>query len=174
MPKKILYICGSPRQGNCEYILTQIKKELDGELVLLRELNLKPCTGCLNCHNTPRCSIKNDGGNALLEKIINADLVVAGIPNYFDNVPGIFKVFNDRMHPLGGKTWQGKDVIFIFVGSGKPEATKYALLTALNGAIRYYRINVLDTLVTKALNYNDSFGNYRFIDEAVASITKHL
>ena len=176
MQRKILYISGSPRQGNCEYILNQIKKELGGELVLLREHNLKYCHGCLHCHTVPTCSIKTDNGNLLLDKAISADLLVVAIPNYFDNVPGLFKVFNDRMHPLGfNKAWQGKDVILIFVGSSTiADSTKHVMLGALTGAIRYYRLNVLDTFVTKALNYNDSFGNYRFIDDAISKIRKHL
>ena len=36
----------------------------------------------------------------IIEKMIESDLIIFGVPCYFDNVTSIFKTFIDRCHPL--------------------------------------------------------------------------
>jgi len=94
---KILLISGSPRQGNTEYILKHLfdKIECEKELILLRNQNIEHCKGCLNCHKTYKCNIKDDMKD-IIEKMIESDLIIFGVPCYFDNVTSIFKTFIDR------------------------------------------------------------------------------
>lgn len=51
---KILAVCGSPRRGNTEWVLDRVLTEASQngattELLLLRELDIQMCDGCLSC-----------------------------------------------------------------------------------------------------------------------------
>ena len=98
--KKILLISGSNRNGNTNYLLKQIEQKIDNtELILLSKCNIEYCKGSLACHKIDKCVIKDDI-NEIINKIKEADLIIFGVPNYFDNVSGLFKNFMDRLHPL--------------------------------------------------------------------------
>ena len=48
---KVIAVCGSPRRGNTEWMLQNIIERLkqggaETELLLLRRMNVKRCTGC--------------------------------------------------------------------------------------------------------------------------------
>jgi multimeric flavodoxin WrbA len=157
-PKKILFISGSPRKGNTGFVLTEIFKvvnDADKELILLREKNIGFCRGCLACHNQPKCIIKDDM-NAVLDKIVNADILVIGSPNYFDNVSGLMKNFIDRAHPLYKKELaRGKKLILIYVGAGEKPGTKKYLDLAFYGFVKYLKLRLLGSYAFQALNVGD-------------------
>ena len=78
---KVLLICGSNRKGNTEYILTQLSNYLNNcELILLRNKNIEYCKGCLACHYNNECIIKDDI-KLIIRQLINANLIVFGVPN---------------------------------------------------------------------------------------------
>lgn len=154
---KILLISSSPRKGNTDYILNCIYNCLDceKELILLRNYHIKNCTGSLLCHNEEKCHIKDDM-KCLIEKMIMADLIIFGVPNYFDNVTGLFKTFIDRCHPLyKSEKLKGKDVRYIFIGGGNIEGTRKVMHDAVNGFNKYLGLNVIDEEVIKALERDD-------------------
>lgn len=154
--KKTLLISGSNRKGNTEYILNMLYKEIkNSELILLKDRKIEYCKGCLACHNIERCVIKDDI-NEIIDELIEADLIVFGIPNYFDNVSGLFKNFMDRLHPLyKSKQLLNKSVIFIFVGGGESEGTIKELHQATSGFTRYLGLNVREEFGFKALNLEE-------------------
>jgi len=142
----MLCICGSPRSGETEKALNEFCAKANGELVLLKDLDIRPCCGCLGCVKAARCEIVDDMGG-LVEKMLKSDLVVFGVPNYFDNVPSIFKKFIDRlcpyckMHPTGNNVLRGKKVIFIYVGVEDNLYT--ALHSAVAGMVKYLELDVV-------------------------------
>lgn len=119
--KKFLLISGSPRKGNTEFILNKIFDSINGEkeLILLREKSIKHCVGCLSCDKTKKCAIPDDM-QEIYGKIENADVIIIGTPNYYDNVTGLFKDFIDRTNPFyeTGKL-KNKKMIAIVVGGGE-------------------------------------------------------
>ena len=125
--RKFLLISGSPRKGNTEFILNRIFDSLEGEkeLILLREKNIRHCLGCLSCGKTKKCVIADDMQD-IYGKIENADVIVIGTPNYYDNVSGLFKDFIDRTNPFyeTGKL-KGKKMIAIVVGGGEIKHTDF-------------------------------------------------
>lgn len=154
---KVLLICGSPRVGNTEYILDQIYNKLDCEkdFVLLRKQKIEHCKGCLSCLKEYECYIRDDMKD-IINKMKGADTLVIGIPNYFDNVPGLFKIFADRCNPLyESKALKNKKVFFIFVGGGKTEGTKEKMLNAVHGFIKYLKLNFIGERSFRALNAAD-------------------
>ena len=154
--KKILLISGSNRNGNTNYLLKQIENKIENtEIILLSKCNIEYCRGCLACHNSDKCIIKDDM-EEIINKIIEADLIVFGVPNYFDNVTGLFKNFMDRLHPLyKSELIKNKKVIFIYTGGGNEEGTKEEMQKAVYGLIKYLKLDILKEYSYKALNVHD-------------------
>lgn len=135
MPKFLL-ISGSPRKGNTDFILEKIYQAIKGkkELILLRNKEIKHCLGCATCDQTNRCVI-HDAMDQISQKILKADVLIIGTPNYFDNVTGILKDFIDRTnHFYEGYLLKGKKLISIVVGGGKIKNSE----RVTKGALAYF------------------------------------
>lgn len=121
---KIIGICGSPRHGNVEWILGRIfkdfpKENIEVELILLRNLHIELCNGCLICEDTEECSI-SDGMKDIYEKLSQCDRMVIGTPIYFDSIPALLKNFIDRLNPLCvNEKLKYKDLYIIVIGQLK-------------------------------------------------------
>ncbi|MCI8545094.1 MAG: NAD(P)H-dependent oxidoreductase [Bacilli bacterium] len=161
----IVLISGSNRKGNTEYILSTIQKQfLDSKLILLRKQNIGFCIGCLRCHHRPNCIVKDDM-NSIIKQIKEANLIIFGVPNYFDNVSGLFKNFIDRLHPLyKSEELKNKKVIFIFVGGGKKKGTLIDLHQSVKGFVKYLQLNVKKEFVFQALHSNEAKESQEEID----------
>ncbi len=155
---KILFISGSPRNGNTNFVLSEIYKSVETdhkELIFLKDKDIKFCKGCLACHLKPKCTIK-DNMDDILTKMINSDIFIIGTPNYFDNVSGLMKNFIDRCHPLYKKALvRNKKTILIFVGGGETKGTKKHLNLSFFGFIEYLKLELLSSYSFQALNLKD-------------------
>jgi len=106
---KVVGICGSPRNGNTEWMLKKLLDEVakggvETELILLREKQIKGCDGCLSCEigGTQRkgsCRIQDDM-QQIYPKLMEADGFAFGTPVYFDMLSGLLKNFMDRTCPI--------------------------------------------------------------------------
>jgi len=123
---KVLGICGSPRKGNTELLLEEALKAAEKagaktELVLLRNLRIKHCDGCVTCESgdtAGKCRI-NDEMQGIYKRMEAADAIIIGSPNYYNNVTGLLKDFIDRTLVYYGKNkLKGKLGGVIAVGGG--------------------------------------------------------
>jgi multimeric flavodoxin WrbA len=100
---KVLGINASPK-GTGSATLQLVNGVLEGastagaktELVDLYELSIKYCTACGTCYAKGECSLDDDFPD-LFEKMMNADGIVLGSPNYIDSVTAPMKALFDRM-----------------------------------------------------------------------------
>src|SRR5512135_1813803 len=100
---KTLGLNASPR-GSKSQTLQLVKTVLNGarsqgcevELVDLCKLNIEYCTACGVCYKTGKCN-KEDDFQPLYQKILSADGLVMGSPNYFRSVTAQMKTLVDRM-----------------------------------------------------------------------------
>lgn len=170
MPK-VLLISGSNRKGNTEYILKKIQERIkESQLILLKNKHIDFCYGCLACHQKPTCVIKDDMLEVINQMLI-ADIIVFGIPNYFDNVTGLFKNFIDRLHPLyKSKQLKNKKVVFIYVGGGKKSGTKESLHQGISGMLKYLELDLKQEYSIQALNGNDAQNLTSEINEIITGI----
>ena len=170
---KVILISGSNRNGNTEWILKKINEEIeDSKLLLLRNMNIEYCRGCLACHNMDRCVIKDDI-NSIIDKLLESDLIIFGVPNYFDNVSGLFKNFMDRLHPLyKSQQLAGKSVIYIFVGGGEENGTKEELHYAIKGFSKYLSLDIKEEFSFRALNVGDMREQEDRIKDIIKEIEK--
>ena len=105
----IIAVCGSPRKGNTEWMLdTLLGAATDAgantSLIRLRNINLKPCRGCLACEKRDErgvgiCRIDDDVRN-ILPELLAADIIVLGTPGYMGLLSGLLKTFLDRTCPV--------------------------------------------------------------------------
>jgi multimeric flavodoxin WrbA len=102
---KVLGIVCSPRKGGNTEILVQealtAAKESGAETELLRisEMQITPCDGCMTCHQSGECKIKDDM-QKVYKKLLAADGIILGSPVYFWSVSGQTKTLMDRTYAL--------------------------------------------------------------------------
>ncbi|NQU79800.1 flavodoxin family protein [Candidatus Woesearchaeota archaeon] len=122
---KVIGICGSPRKGNTEQMLQWVLDSCnaggaDVELVRLSEIKINHCTGCDVCYGTGKPCTIHDDMEELINKMVGADAIIIGTPNYFANVSGLMKNFIDRTNPLcDPPLLKDKAAAFVCVG-GQP------------------------------------------------------
>jgi multimeric flavodoxin WrbA len=95
----ILGICGSARKkGNTATLLREVLAAagLESELVFLSDLSIGFCSGCLSCVQQKGVCVKKDDMQELLEKMLAAQALVLGSPNYYYDVSGLMKNMIDR------------------------------------------------------------------------------
>jgi multimeric flavodoxin WrbA len=102
---KVIGVCGSPRKGNTEWMLSTLLEEVksggaETETLLLRKMDVKMCRGCLTCEKGGKerkgdCVIKDDMA-AVYPKLIAADAIVLATPAYMEMLSGLLKNFLDR------------------------------------------------------------------------------
>ncbi len=102
MNKKVLVISSTPRNsGNSDVLCDEFIKGAQEaghqtEKIRLKDKNINYCTGCGCCNdqNTP-CPQKDDMPE-LIQKMIEADVIVMATPVYFYTVSAQMKTFIDR------------------------------------------------------------------------------
>ena len=100
---KILGINASPRSSSSQ-TLKLVRAVLNGakskgaktELVDICKLNIEFCNACGICYKKGKC-MKKDDFQALYKKMMNADGLVMGSPNYFRSITAQMKTMIDRM-----------------------------------------------------------------------------
>lgn len=101
MSKKVLILSGSPRKdGNSDILCNEFMRgatESGNEVEKIRvaEKKIGFCTGCYACRNTGVCAIKDDM-DEVMQKLIDADVIVLASPVYFYSIDAQLKALIDR------------------------------------------------------------------------------
>ena len=101
---KVVALNGSARKGGntailLGYVLKELEKEgIETELVELSGAKIHGCLSCRECsiNKDRRCAQKGDMGNALIEKMEQADGILLGSPTYVADVSPEMKALMDR------------------------------------------------------------------------------
>jgi len=89
---KAIGIAGSLRAGSntltyVENALAVLDKQgIETELISLRGKTIHPCTGCYECVDKGRCTLKGDDFDPIMEKMREAEGVILGSPVYLSSV----------------------------------------------------------------------------------------
>ncbi|MDT8444406.1 MAG: flavodoxin family protein [Desulfuromonadales bacterium] len=124
---KVLGISCSPRSGQTtDGLVQEVLKGVSGEteFVSLSGLKIGPCIGCLGCVPDNICKVRDDMAD-LRAKIVAADALVIGAPNYFDMLGGLAHCFLERLYQFRhqeGDILHGKLGVAVGVGCARPEA----------------------------------------------------
>ena len=103
--KKVVVISTSLRPGSNSHALAeQFAKGAQAaghqvELISLRGKEIRFCVGCLSCQQTGACIFKDDVP-AIMERVLNADVVCWATPIYYYEMSGQMKTLIDRMNAM--------------------------------------------------------------------------
>ncbi|MGM9597584.1 MAG: flavodoxin family protein [Eubacteriales bacterium] len=101
MNKKVLILSGSPRKGGnsdilCDEFMRGAKESGNKvEKIRVAEKKIGYCRACYACKSTGICAIKDDMPE-ILQKMIDADVIVLSSPVYFYSVSAQLKTLIDR------------------------------------------------------------------------------
>lgn len=118
---KILVITGSPHRHGASDLLAEqfIRGVIEAGHTVDRFdaafANLHPCLGCDRCGMDGAC-VQKDDGNAMLERLLQADLVALVTPLYYFGLSAQLKIAIDRFYAVNGRIQQKRmDAVFLSV-----------------------------------------------------------
>lgn len=130
--KKVIVISTSLRIGSNSDMLADKFTEgalhagHDVEKISLSGKNISFCRGCLACQKLGRCVIDDDA-NGIMQKVLNADVVVWATPIYYYEMSGQMKVMIDRMNAMYPLDYKFRDVYLLSTAAeNEPEVPKRA------------------------------------------------
>lgn len=153
MSKKVLIVSASPRKnGNSDTLCNQFQKgALESgnlvEKVFLKDYNINYCMGCGVCNNTHVC-VQKDDMSAILNKMVEADVLVFATPVYFYSMDAQLKTFIDRTVPRYTEV-RDKEVYYIMTAADTDER----MLNSTVEAIRGFTRDCLDGAIEKGIIY---------------------
>ena len=102
MSKKVLILSGSPRKGGnsdllCdEFMRGAVESGHQVEKLRVAAKDIHPCIACYHCReNDGQCAFKDDMAE-VLQKMIDADVLVLASPVYFYSIDAQLKAVIDR------------------------------------------------------------------------------
>lgn len=116
--KKVVVISTSLRHGSNSHALAeQFAKGAEAaghqvEHISLRGKEIKFCIGCLACQQTGACVFKDDVP-AIMESVLNADVVCWATPIYYYEMSGQMKTLIDRMNAMYPKDYRFRDIYLL-------------------------------------------------------------
>ncbi len=137
MKKNVLILSSSPRRnGNsdllCDRFLEGAKSSGHTvEKIFIKDKNINYCTGCSSCSMGKSCPQKDDMPE-ILEKMINADVIVMATPVYFYTMCGQMKTFIDRTCARYQEI-SNKDFYFILSAAVEDKAALERTVDAFRG-----------------------------------------
>lgn len=135
--KKILIISASPRKnGNSDLLCDRFaqgaeEKGHETEKVFLPSKNIGYCRGCGVCNTTRKC-VQKDDMEEILDKMVNADVIVLATPVYFYSMDGQMKTFIDRTVPRYTEI-KNKDFYYIMTAADTEKSSLKRTIEGLRG-----------------------------------------
>lgn len=137
---KILAISASPRKGgNSDVLCDQFLKGAsevgnETEKIQLGNKNITPCVGCYGCRNGHGC-VKKDDMKEILQKLIEADVIVLATPVYFYSMDAQMKMMIDRCLPRYQEI-KNKDFYYIITAADPEHSAADETIAGLRGYLR--------------------------------------
>jgi multimeric flavodoxin WrbA len=134
------------------------RRGAETELITLKDRNIKTCDGCLTCEKTNACHIKDDM-QGIYNKMLSADAIVLGSPDYMDAPTASTMNFIHRItYPLYGKI-KGKKFASVVVGQVTGTdgiASRGKVVDYLKAIADLFELNNVGSLSIAARNPNDA------------------
>ena len=130
--KKVIVISTSLRAGSNSDMLAD--KFIEGaqaagnevEKITLSGKSIGFCKGCLACQKLGKCVIDDDA-NAIMQKVLEADVVCWATPIYYYEMSVQMKVLIDRMNAMYSLDYKFRDVYMLTTAAeDEPEVPKRA------------------------------------------------
>ena len=146
--KKVVVISTSLRPGSNSNALAE--RFFEGakvagnevEFISLRGKEIKFCIGCLSCQETGACVFKDDVP-AIMDKVLNADVICWATPIYYYEMSGQMKTLIDRMNAMYPKDYRFRDVYLLTTAAEDGVYTPKRAESGLQGWIECYEKSTL-------------------------------
>jgi multimeric flavodoxin WrbA len=141
--KKVIVISTSLRLGSNSHAMAEHFAEgarTAGhavELISLRVKEIKFCVGCLSCQKTGSCVFKDDVP-AIMDSVLNADVVCWATPIYYYEMSGQMKTLIDRMNAMYPKDYRFRDIYLLTTAAEDEDSTPKRAEGGLQGWIDCY------------------------------------
>ena len=138
--KKVLIISTSPRKGGNSEIMADefgtgaLEKGHSVEKICLYDKTIGFCKGCLACQTTNQC-VLNDDANMIVEKMLQAEVIVFATPIYFYEMCGQMKTMLDRTNPLFPQQYCFHDIYLLAASADGNPASMDGAVKGLQGWI---------------------------------------
>ncbi len=106
MSKNVIVISSSPRAGgNSDTMCDEfVNGALDADNAVvkyfLEDIRFHACKACYKCKTPEKKCFQEDGLAEVLEKMLEADVIVYATPVYYFSMCGTLKRFFDRCYPI--------------------------------------------------------------------------
>ena len=133
---KILVFNGSPKKENSDTIHIT-RAFLDGmndtenneiHIIDVIDMHIEYCTGCFSCMRNGGNCIHGDDMRAILEEILESDLLIFSFPLYCYGMPAPLKALLDRTLPLSSMAMQKVGDRYEHVGQADYSHLKYVMV----------------------------------------------
>ncbi len=159
---KVVALNGSARKGGntailLKYVLKELENEgIETELIELSGARIHGCLACRECSKNKdrRCAQKSDMGNALIEKMEEADGILLGSPTYVADISPEIKALMDRaclVAKANGGIFRRK------VGAAVVSVRRAGAIHAFDSLNHFFLIN--EMIVPGSSYWNIGFGH---------------
>ena len=172
---RVIGICGSPRKkGNTHTLVSEIlagaaSSGAATSIVILDDLDIRPCKGCFACSKTHEC-IQNDDMNELVRTLAECPVWVLGTPIYWWGPTAQFKAFLDRWYHPKHQDFKNKRVVVVIPLGGGHERYASHTVGIFNDVLAYLNIDLFETLLAPGFNKRGEVKNDKKIMERARSI----
>lgn len=138
--KKVVVISTSLRPGSNSNALAEQFAEgaktagNEVEFISIRGKEIKFCIGCMSCQKTGACVFKDDVP-AIMDKVLDADVVCWATPIYYYEMSGQMKTLIDRMNAMYPKDYRFREVYLLTTAAEDEEHTPKRAESGLQGWI---------------------------------------
>ena len=132
--RNVLLLNGSPRRkGNTRLVLQKMAALLEEiytvELLDLCSLNLSGCSACDGCQKNGGHCVCQDDSDAVIQKVVQADVVLFGTPVYWWGMSAQLKMAIDKFYSQDGAFQTKKKTMgVVAVGASELENPQYRLI----------------------------------------------
>jgi multimeric flavodoxin WrbA len=144
---RVLGISGSPRRGKTtDRLVKEVLSTVgcESEFISLAGKKIAPCRACLACVKDNTCKINDDMG-PLRNKILAADALVIGAPNYFSALNALSHCFLERLCQFRHRDCRSladKYAVIVSTGGIQPEVPA----AMIEKMLTYYQIHHVGTV----------------------------
>lgn len=140
---KITILNGSPRKGNTHKAIEAFKSALgpqaEVEDLHLYDYDIKPCRNCNGCKRGVAACVLGDDSNALIDRIVEADVLVWGTPVYYWGMSAQMKLLIDKFYSSNDRLRsRPKKVVTIICGANTTDNVQYEIIDKQFKAICAY------------------------------------
>jgi multimeric flavodoxin WrbA len=135
--------CSPGREQTTDRLVQEVLAGVEGqtEFVSLSGLQIGPCIACLGCVKDNLCKVRDDMVG-LRDKIVAAEALVIGAPNYFDMLNGLAHCFLERLYQFRhqeGDILHRKLGVAVGVGGSKSDS-------AVRGIEKFFAFNQIESV----------------------------